>query len=156
MDSSINQHQKNLATVVHVSTFSKYFIPFGNFIIPLILWTTNRDKSEYVDYHGKQAINFQVSILLYSVALGFIAIPLFLIFAWDFVGFVDIMDHNRHHVDFDFHHFNGYGGSFIFLGIFAMISLALLALDIFCTISAAIKANNGEYYKYPFTINFLK
>ena len=38
----------------------------------------NKDKSEFIDKHGKQAINFQLSILLYTLFIGAITIPLFL------------------------------------------------------------------------------
>jgi len=31
MESSIEKHQRNLGTFIHVSTFSKYFIPFWEF-----------------------------------------------------------------------------------------------------------------------------
>ena len=42
----------------------------------------------------------------------------------------------------------------VFIGFILMIALAILNL-IFC-IKAAIKASNGELYKYPLTIQFLK
>ena len=79
-------HQKNLAAAMHLSTFSKFFIPLGNFILPLILWMMNKDKSEFVDAHGKQAINFQLSLLLYAIAAVIIMIPIALyVFAGSFL-----------------------------------------------------------------------
>ena len=56
----IDNHNKNLATFIHLSTFSRFVIPFGNFIGPIILWAANKEKSHFVDQHGKQAINFQI------------------------------------------------------------------------------------------------
>ena len=78
MTDTISKHEKNLSAILHASTFSKFFIPFGNFIVPLILWTANKNEYKYVDYNGKQALNFQLSLLLYSILIGIISIPLFL------------------------------------------------------------------------------
>ena len=73
----LTTHQKNIAAVIHLSTLTKYFFPLGNFIVPLIFWTMNKDKSDFIDTHGKQAINFQLSILLYAVIIASLTIPLF-------------------------------------------------------------------------------
>ena len=62
-----DNHQNNIATFIHLSTFSRFIIPLGNFLGPIILWVANKDKSSFVDEHGKQAINFQISILLYKL-----------------------------------------------------------------------------------------
>ena len=70
-----NNH-KTIATWIHLSTFSRFIIPFGNFIGPLLLWVTNKEKSEFIDAHGKQAINFQISLLLYTMIIGLVSIPL--------------------------------------------------------------------------------
>ena len=72
-------NQKNLATFTHLSTLSQYCIPFGNYIFPILIWSTNKDKSELIDHQGKQVINFQLSILLYSLVLAIIAIPIFIV-----------------------------------------------------------------------------
>ncbi|MCX2681444.1 DUF4870 domain-containing protein [Galbibacter sp. EGI 63066] len=156
MEESIDKHQRNVSAFIHLSTFSKYLIPFGNFIIPLLLWTSNKEKSAFVDFNGKQAINFQISILLYSIALGIIAIPIVLFSAWDFIGFVNIMEHNRHDIDFDFDHLSEFGIHVIFLGLLGILSVGLLVVDVFCSIIATIRANEGIKYQYPFSIKFIK
>jgi uncharacterized Tic20 family protein len=75
---NVNNHHKNLATFIHLSTFSRFIIPFGNFIGPIVLWAANKEKSEFIDKHGKQAINFQISILLYAIIIGTISVPFFI------------------------------------------------------------------------------
>ncbi|MGB5499707.1 MAG: DUF4870 domain-containing protein, partial [Maribacter sp.] len=74
MTDTLSKHERNLSAIIHASTFSKFFIPFGNFIIPLVLWSANKKEYEFVDYNGKQALNFQISILLYSIILGIVSI----------------------------------------------------------------------------------
>ncbi|MEL4308737.1 DUF4870 domain-containing protein [Joostella sp. CR20] len=155
MDTSISKHQKNVSSVIHLSTFSKYFIPFGNFIIPLIIWTSNKDKWSYIDENGKQAINFQISILLYSIFIGVLMIPLVLFTAWEFIG-LDILKHNAHQVNFNFSDISLFGWNAGIFGVLGVLGVALFVVDIFCTIIATIKAYDGEVYQYPFSIKFIK
>ncbi len=147
-------HHKNLAAIMHLSTFSKFFIPLGNFILPLILWTMNKDKSEFVDSHGKQAINFQLSLLLYAISATIITIPLFLyIFAGSFPDEVFYNNHDIYWNGNDIHNASGV----IILGILAGIfAVTIFIIEIVLVITAMVKANNGELYKYPLTINFIK
>jgi uncharacterized Tic20 family protein len=72
-------NNKNLATFAHLSTLSQYCIPFGNYIFPILIWSTNKDKSEFIDFNGKQVLNFQLSIFLYTLILALIAVPIFIV-----------------------------------------------------------------------------
>lgn len=154
MDSSINQHQQNLAAIIHLSTFSKYFIPFGNFILPLVLWTSNKKESAFIDENGKHAINFQISILLYSLIIGIISIPVFFHFAFHFVNVFDLLEHNTH--EFKLDNLSDFSGNLILLLVIAVVSLALFLLDVFSVVVATIKANKGETHRYPLSIAFIK
>lgn len=53
----------------HLSAFAGYFFPFGGIIGPLICWISRKDESEWVNLNGKASLNFQISMLLYSVLL---------------------------------------------------------------------------------------
>lgn len=63
-------------------------IPLLNFLVCYYLWVSNRSKSAYLDYQGREAICFQVTIYLYLlmclfmayVIVGAFAIPLLLLF----------------------------------------------------------------------------
>jgi hypothetical protein len=37
------------------------------FLIPLVLWLTKRQDSRFVDDQGKEALNFQLSLLIFDV-----------------------------------------------------------------------------------------
>ncbi len=39
----------------------------GGVICPLILWQIKKDEYSFVDEHGKEAVNFQISMLLYWI-----------------------------------------------------------------------------------------
>lgn len=154
MDRTVTTHQKNLSTFIHLSTFSKWFIPFGNLIAPLVLWSAQKNKSRFVDTHGRDAINFQLSILIYTIALVIISIPFFV---WQAIK----LEGTNAHITFNDHfHSHGDISSMSTLLIIAIVvgtlAIGLAILEIVSVVSAAIKASNGENYKYPFTINFIK
>ena len=49
--------EKNTATFTHLSSLTQYFIPFGNYIFPILIWSSQKGKSEFVDHNGKQVLN---------------------------------------------------------------------------------------------------
>ena len=61
---TITKHEKNYASLLQLSAFTKFIIPFGNYIVPFILWSTKKKESSFIDYNGKQILNFQLSILM--------------------------------------------------------------------------------------------
>ncbi|SDB45631.1 hypothetical protein SAMN03097699_1458 [Flavobacteriaceae bacterium MAR_2010_188] len=147
----VDKHQKNIATFIHLSTFSRFVIPLGNFIGPIILWVTNKDKSEFLDEHGKQAINFQISILLYAIVIGTVTIPLFF---FQFLSGLDYIDFNGWG---DFHINVGKPSPLFYIGGgLGAIAVIGFILELVFIIKASLKARDGELYKYPFTINFIK
>jgi len=147
----LDKHQKNIATFIHLSTFSRFMIPLGNFIGPIILWVTNKDKSEFIDSHGKQAINFQLSILLYTIILGTISVPFFIFKLFNRMDFIDF---NGFH---DFHINIGEPSPLLYIGGgLGVLCVIGFILELAFIVIASLKARDGELYKYPLTINFLK
>ena len=153
MDTTITENQKNVAALVHLSTFTKYFFPFGNFIVPLILWTLNKEK-EFIDDHGKQAINFQLSIFIYTLIIGLVCLPFALIFASDFISLIDTLDHTVGHVSFsDLKNLSGY---VVIIFIAAILLFGIFVFELYAVISATMHAAKGKLYKYPLSISFIK
>jgi uncharacterized protein len=147
-------NEKKIATLVHLSTFSQYIIPFGNYIFPIIIWTSKKDQSEFIDHNGKQTLNFQLSILIYSLVLAMIAIPVLLYTVLNNIS-LNAFAHNK---DIVFEHFD-------FASNIGLLTIGALALFVFASIKvaefflviyASVKASNGEEYNYPLTIPFLK
>ena len=160
MKDTLTKHERNLSAIIHASTFSKFFIPFGNFIIPLVLWTSNKKESDFVDYNGKQVLNFQISMLLYFIVLGIISIPFFIgflpdIFDFDHFGLESLNNHNNLNFHFDMDNFR-FGTWLIPLGVTGLLHGALIVVNIVYTILATIRTNEGQTFKYPITINFIK
>ncbi len=146
-----DNHQKNIATFIHLSTFSRFVIPLGNYIGPIILWMVNKDKSEFVDSHGKQAINFQISILLYALIIGTLTIPFFIFNVFNELDFVDF--HGFHNFSINI----GEPSPLLYItGGLGFLAIIGFILEMVFIVVASLKARDGEFYHYPLTINFLK
>tara|TARA_R110002167_G_scaffold29977_4_gene99509 strand:- start:715 stop:1197 length:483 start_codon:yes stop_codon:yes gene_type:complete len=160
MEDTLTKHERNLSALIHASTFSKFFIPFGNFIIPLVLWTANKNEYKFVDHNGKQALNFQISMLLYSIVLGIISIPFFIgffpdIFHFDHFGFGNLSDINNFNFHIDSDDFR-FGKWLLPLGITGLLHGALAVINIVYSILATIRTNEGQTFEYPISIKFIK
>ena len=85
--SNVGQRDKDInqqAMFIQLSAFAGYIIPLGSLIVPLILWQVWKQKDPYIDEMGREAVNFQLSMLLYYIicfVLFFVLIGMLLIFA---------------------------------------------------------------------------
>ena len=153
METSIKTYQKNSATFIHLSVFTQFIFPLGNFIAPLLLWLALRKDSLFVDNHGRRALNFQMSMFIYALGLVLIAIPFIIWQAFEAFGHLKfINDETFEHLVFP----GKASGLIIITLVFGILLLALCVITLFSVISAAVSASNGEAYKFPLSINFLK
>jgi uncharacterized Tic20 family protein len=135
------------AFLLHISAFAGLLFPFGNIITPLIAWQTLKDKSTFLDEQGKEAVNFNISYTLYVFIITL------------FVGSFFVGNFFRNFNNSD--HFNAIDINLSSLNIFGFIGMGSLAgivylIGMALVIIAALKAKEGENYKYPFTIKFIK
>lgn len=73
--------EKNLAMFCHLSALAGLVIPAGNIIGPLVLWLLKRESMPLVDQHGKEVLNFQITVTIALVACFatfFLILPIFL------------------------------------------------------------------------------
>lgn len=107
---SVSSDEKLFAIFAHIGTI------ISSFLIPLIIWLVKKDDSRFVDYHGKEALNFQITMFI-GYILGFIL-------------------------------------TFVFIGIFILFACWILSLV--CAIIAALKANEGQPYRYPISWRIIR
>ena len=88
----------------------------GFLLGPLVLWLLKRDVDPFVDEQGKEAVNFQLTMLLAA-----------------FVSFVLVL---------------------VLIGFVLLLIVAIMMIVF--PIIAAIKVSNGEHYRYPLAIRFIK
>lgn len=69
-----NNDDKNIATITHLGGIVFSFIP------ALIVWLLKKDDSEYITEQSKEALNFQITILLAQFIAG--------ILVWLLIGIV--------------------------------------------------------------------
>ncbi|KQB44039.1 DUF4870 domain-containing protein [Flavobacterium daejeonense] len=148
------KNDKTIAALTHLSALSQYLIPLGNFIFPIIIWSSKKEKSELIDFHGKQIINFQLSLLVYSLICILIAVPAFSTAIFSSMDLSEII--NRH--EFFLNHIDWAANNIaLTIGIISIVIFFIFKIiEVFLIIIAAINASNGEKYQYPLTINFIK
>jgi uncharacterized Tic20 family protein len=101
----------------HASALLGLFFHFlGHIFGPLIVWVLKRGDGAEIDAHGKESLNFPLSMLFYDAVALILCIVL--------------------------------------IGI--PILLLLWVLNTVLVIVASIKASDGELYRYPLTIRFIK
>ena len=111
-----SKDERTWAMLCHISTLSGMIIPLGHIIAPLIIWLIKREEFSLVEDQGREVLNFQISMTIYTIISAILCLIL--------IGFV-----------------------FLFI---------LVIFGLVVTIIAAINANDGQSYRYPMTIRFIK
>jgi len=144
---------RNTATLLQLSALTQYFIPLGNLIFPTLIWSVKKNESEFVDYNGKQAVNFQLSLFLYSFVLAIVAIIIFVSTFLSNMNLIEKTDGEWIIEQFSL-------GNITMLTLIAVIAVFLILLlktaELFLILYAAVKSNNGERFSFPLTIKFIK
>ena len=82
-DHYVSSDERNWSVIAHLSALSALFIPLGHVLGPLAVWLIKRADMPMVDRHGKEALNFQITVTLASFLCGllfFVGIGLVLLF----------------------------------------------------------------------------
>ncbi len=69
VDPNVTADQRTYALFMHLSLIATQIIPFAIVILPLIMWQIKKDDSRFLDDHGRETVNFHISLLLYSVGI---------------------------------------------------------------------------------------
>lgn len=86
-----NSEESNWGMFAHLSALIGFVIPFGNVIAPLVIWLTKGKESVYIAAQAKEALNFQITLLiafLVCFILSFVLIGLFLMVLVGIAGLV--------------------------------------------------------------------
>lgn len=67
----VNDDDRGYATAVHlVGLISAFDMMFLGMLATIIMWQIRKGKSSFIDDHCKEALNFQISMLIYLVVGG--------------------------------------------------------------------------------------
>lgn len=133
-----DQNVRTWSMLCHISALAGLFFGLGNVIGPLIVWQIKKNELPEIEPHGKEALNFQLTILIINIVAGII-----------FLGYLGAAMGIGRMWRSPFSLLSGG------IGIGSIIVIINLVAFILAVI-AGIKANNGEPYKYPFAIRFIK
>lgn len=112
----LSSEEKNWAMLCHLGALAGFVIPFGNVFVPLALWLLKKDSSRFIEAHGKEVVNFQITLT------GIMALCTVMYFV--LIGFM-------------------------FHIVFVLFGVVVTALG-------AIRAQNGESYRYPMALRLVK
>ena len=136
-----NTREQNVRTwsmLCHLSALAGLLFGLGSVLGPLLVWQIKKNELPEIDQHGKEALNFQLTILIINIVASVV-----------FIGFLGAA--------FGFGRFwrspfSLFSGGFGIVSILVIINLVAWILAVI----AGLKANNGEFYKYPIAIRFIK
>ncbi len=121
----LTDDEKTLAIFAHLGLLGHLVLPVVSILIPLVIWMTKRASSSFVDDHGREALNFQITLLIYAIGLPLIA---------GVLGAITC----------------GVGLILMIPAVVGPYVLGLVGM-----ILAAVAANRGEFYRYPMTFRFI-
>lgn len=109
----ITADSRNWGMISHLSALVM-FLGIPSVVGPIVVWALKKEDP-YVDYHGKEAMNFNISFFIYAAI-----------------------------------------SAVLILAVVGLLLLPVIALIWFIlVIVGAVKASNGEYYRYPLTLRFI-
>ena len=75
--STSSRDVKTWNVLCHATALAGFFVPWAGHILgPLIIWLAKRGNSPEIDEHGKESLNFQISMLIYNVIAGVLCLVL--------------------------------------------------------------------------------
>ncbi|HRQ73354.1 MAG TPA: DUF4870 domain-containing protein [Phycisphaerales bacterium] len=86
IDSQAADWERTYCVFIHLSHLVMLLIGIP-IVAPLVLWLIKKDESPLVDHHGREALNFQISLLIYAIPIAIVTCGVGIIFAY-VLGFV--------------------------------------------------------------------
>ena len=137
-----NSEERNWSMLLHLSALTSFVTSgLGGILGPLIVWLIFRGKSDMVNFHGKKALNFQISFFIYFIILFIAMIPFFIIGT--------IAGEKEEIVA-------GFWPTLIMLIVSALLMLVLGIMWLVWTIVAAVRASRGDPPGYILGIPFFR
>jgi uncharacterized Tic20 family protein len=122
--------ERQYALFLHLSALAGFLTGGLGFVLgPLIMWLIKKDDSPFVDRHGRAAVDFWISVLIYVVG----AFVLFMVVAVATLGI----------------------GVLLLIPLLFVGGIALFVLALLLPILAGLKAQRGEEHRYPLSFRFL-
>ena len=143
--------ERSLAVFLHLSALAAplslpFIYGFGAALGPLIIWLIFRRKSDMVDFQGKKALNYQLSMSAYWLGALLLGSALFVASGRVAIGIGE---------NPDLQGADGLASQLLFLSAWAVM-LTFVAVWPIWTIRAAVRASRGDPPEYILAIPFLR
>ena len=77
METAPPSNVRTWCVLCHAAALAGIVLHFvGHFFGPLIVWLVKRGESSEIDAHGKESVNFQLSMLIYNIIAGILCLVL--------------------------------------------------------------------------------
>lgn len=124
-ENQVTADQQTWRVVAHASAFVQ-LIGIPSVVGPLVVWLVKRQDT-VVEPHARAALNFQLSLLVYFVVGGFLAV----------LALVTIV------------------GIVVSL-LIVLLLILLFLLELVFALLATLAASRGELYRYPMSLELIK
>lgn len=121
---ALTQEERTWALAAHIGSLLAAYVALG-FLAPLVVMLVKGDSSPFVRRHAVESLNFQISLLIYSV-VGFV------------LAFVLVI-----------------GTLGIGALVVVPLAFVLAAVVIVLIVVATMRASSGQDYRYPLTLRFV-
>ncbi|NII10101.1 DUF4870 domain-containing protein [Oleiagrimonas sp. C23AA] len=127
-----NAEQRKWAMLVHISALvtallTGRFFGVGCFLGPLLLWAMKKETMPYVHEQGRQAINFNLTVMLALIVIILLGLGVSM-----------------------------HMGRPLGLAVILLLGALLLAFWAISVIVAVVKTSNGEAFRYRLAIRFIR
>ncbi len=102
----LNKDARMWAMICHLSALAGLVVPVVGCIVgPLVIWQIKKEEFPFVDEQGKEAVNFQISMLIYGIVagllcfacVGFVLLPAVAIFDLIFLLIAAVKANDGYH-----------------------------------------------------------
>ncbi|MFC4427368.1 DUF4870 domain-containing protein [Deinococcus navajonensis] len=150
LSAPIPEPERTPAIVTHLSPLLGFVLPgIGALLGPVAAWLYYRDRSSVLDDQGKEAVNFQISVWLYSTLLTILAFGLF---SLGLLGGA-VGGATGHPEAGAAAFFGALAGFFL---VFLPVLLVLGLLPLILMLVAVVQVSAGRVYRYPLTLRLLR
>jgi uncharacterized Tic20 family protein len=74
-DPDASADERSYALFMHLALLAHVALSLIAIVIPIIMWQMKKDESPFLDDHGREAVNFQISLIIWSVGFTILAVP---------------------------------------------------------------------------------
>jgi uncharacterized Tic20 family protein len=72
---STSSDAKTWCVLAHATALAGFIVPWAGHIVgPLVVWLAKKGDSTEIDAHGKESLNFQISMLIYNVVAAILCL----------------------------------------------------------------------------------